>query len=180
MKYTHTCEINTHTHQINTWSELVRLTDCWWCGLCSDGHHSTDPWSSSGSMNQSGYNSMLGNSAHASQSSSYCGIHPHDRLVSSPLSLSLFSSITPQCVISVSGVFQSYPSHSSAEINPSLPPMSSFHRSGGGGGGGGGSSNHYSTASCSATTNGTDSVMRERWIKHNKIIEIRSNFYIYW
>ncbi|XP_050948856.1 transcription factor 4 isoform X5 [Labeo rohita] len=93
-----------------------------------DGHHSTDPWSSSGSMNQPGYNSMLGNSTHSAQSSSYCGLHPHDRL--------------------------SYPSHSSAEINPSLPPMSSFHRSGG--------TNHYSTASCSATTNGTDSVMANR------------------
>ncbi|XP_067231183.1 transcription factor 4-like isoform X5 [Chanodichthys erythropterus] len=93
-----------------------------------DGHHSTDPWSSSGSMNQPGYNSMLGNSTHSAQSSSYCGLHPHERL--------------------------SYPSHSSAEINPSLPPMSSFHRSGG--------TNHYSTASCSATTNGTDSVMANR------------------
>uniref|UniRef100_A0A8C2AVF0 Transcription factor 4 n=1 Tax=Cyprinus carpio TaxID=7962 RepID=A0A8C2AVF0_CYPCA len=87
-----------------------------------------DPWSSSGSMNQPGYNSMLGNSTHSAQSSSYCGLHPHDRL--------------------------SYPSHSSAEINPSLPPMSSFHRSGG--------TNHYRTASCSATTNGTDSVMANR------------------
>ncbi|XP_052392731.1 LOW QUALITY PROTEIN: transcription factor 4-like [Carassius gibelio] len=93
-----------------------------------DGHHSTDPWSSSGSMNQPGYNGMLGNSTHSAQSSSYCGLHPHDRL--------------------------SYPSHSSAEINPSLPPMSSFHRSGG--------TNHYSTASCSASTNGTDSVMVNR------------------
>ncbi|XP_067280542.1 transcription factor 4-like isoform X3 [Pseudorasbora parva] len=94
-----------------------------------DGHHSTDPWSSSGSMNQPGYNSMLGNSTHSAQSSSYCGLHPHERL--------------------------SYPSHSTAEINPSLPPMSSFHRSGG--------TNHYSTASCSATTtNGTDSVMANR------------------
>ncbi|XP_056301742.1 transcription factor 4-like isoform X3 [Danio aesculapii] len=93
-----------------------------------DGHHSTDPWSSSGSMNQPGYNSMLGNSTHSAQSSSYCGLHPHDRL--------------------------SYPSHSSAEINPSLPPMSSFHRSGG--------SSHYSTASCSATTNGTDGTMANR------------------
>uniref|UniRef100_A0A8C2JA39 Transcription factor 4 n=1 Tax=Cyprinus carpio TaxID=7962 RepID=A0A8C2JA39_CYPCA len=93
-----------------------------------NGHHSTDPWSSSGSMNQPGYNSMLGNSTHSAQSSSYCGLHPHDRL--------------------------SYPSHSSAEINPSLPPMSSFHRSGG--------TNHYSAASCSATTNGTDSVMANR------------------
>ncbi|XP_074547245.1 transcription factor 4 isoform X6 [Halichoeres trimaculatus] len=99
-----------------------------------DGHHSGDPWSSSSSsMSQQGYHgSMLGggNSSHGpSQSSSYCGIHPHDRL--------------------------SYPSHSSADISSSLPPMSSFHRGGGSGGGG----NHYSTASCTAPTNGTDSIM---------------------
>ncbi|XP_072228730.1 transcription factor 4 isoform X3 [Leuresthes tenuis] len=99
-----------------------------------DGHHSGDPWSSSSSsMSQQGYHgSMLGggNSAHGpSQSSSYCGIHPHDRL--------------------------SYPSHSSADINSSLPPMSSFHRGGGSGGG----ANHYSTASCTAPTNGTDTAM---------------------
>lgn len=50
--------------------------------MTSDGHHSTDPWSSSGSMNQPGYNSMLGNSTHSAQSSSYCGLHPHERLVS--------------------------------------------------------------------------------------------------
>uniref|UniRef100_A0A8C1VA16 Transcription factor 4 n=1 Tax=Cyprinus carpio TaxID=7962 RepID=A0A8C1VA16_CYPCA len=80
-----------------------------------DGHHSTDPWSSSGSMNQPGYNSMLGNSTHSAQSSSYCGLHPHDRLVST---------------------------------------FFNFHRSGG--------TNHYSAASCSATTNGTDSVMANR------------------
>uniref|UniRef100_A0AAQ4PEZ5 Transcription factor 4 n=1 Tax=Gasterosteus aculeatus aculeatus TaxID=481459 RepID=A0AAQ4PEZ5_GASAC len=103
-----------------------------------DGHHSGDPWSSSSSsMGQQGYHgSMLGggNSSHAaSQSSSYCGIHPHDRL--------------------------SYPSHSSADINSSLPPMSSFHRGAGGGGGGG---NHYSTASCTASTNGTESIMANR------------------
>ncbi|KAL0963238.1 hypothetical protein UPYG_G00351550 [Umbra pygmaea] len=93
-----------------------------------DGHHSADPWSSSSGMNQPGYSGMLGNSSHGPQSSSYCGshIHPHDRL--------------------------SYPSHSSADINPSLPPMSSFHRG----------STHYSTASCTATTNGTDSVMANR------------------
>ncbi|XP_014900936.1 transcription factor 4 isoform X4 [Poecilia latipinna] len=102
-----------------------------------DGHHSGDPWSSSSSsMSQQGYHSSMlggGNSAHsAAQSSSYCGIHPHDRL--------------------------SYPSHSSsADISSSLPPMSSFHRGGGGGG-----ANHYSTASCTAPTNGTDSVMANR------------------
>ncbi|MFT7815377.1 transcription factor 4 isoform X1 [Arapaima gigas] len=89
-----------------------------------DGHHSTDPWSSSSGMSQPGYSGMLGSSSHGPQSSSYCGLHPHERL--------------------------SYPSHSSADINSSLPPMSSFHRSG---------SNHYSAASCTATTNGTDSVL---------------------
>ncbi|XP_068429421.1 transcription factor 4 isoform X3 [Clinocottus analis] len=108
-----------------------------------DGHHSGDPWSSSSSsMGQQGYHgSMLGggNSSHGpTQSSSYCGIHPHDRL--------------------------SYPSHSSADINSSLPPMSSFHRGAGGGGGGGsgGGGNHYSTASCTASTNGTESIMANR------------------
>uniref|UniRef100_A0A8C7CHV2 Transcription factor 4 n=1 Tax=Oncorhynchus kisutch TaxID=8019 RepID=A0A8C7CHV2_ONCKI len=93
-----------------------------------DGHHSADPWSSSSGMNQPGYSGMLGNSSHGPQSSSYCGTHLHDRL--------------------------SYPPHSSADINPSLPPMSSFHRSS--------ASNQYSTASCTATTNGTDSVMANR------------------
>uniref|UniRef100_A0A8C3G6V8 Transcription factor 4 n=1 Tax=Cyclopterus lumpus TaxID=8103 RepID=A0A8C3G6V8_CYCLU len=107
-----------------------------------DGHHSGDPWSSSSSsMSQQGYHgSMLGggNSSHGpTQSSSYCGIHPHDRL--------------------------SYPSHSSADINSSLPPMSSFHRAAGGGGeGSGGGGNHYSTASCTASTNGTESIMANR------------------
>uniref|UniRef100_A0A3Q3WLV9 Transcription factor 4 n=1 Tax=Mola mola TaxID=94237 RepID=A0A3Q3WLV9_MOLML len=102
-----------------------------------DGHHSGDPWSSgSSSMTQQGYHSSMlagGNSGHGpAQSSSYCGIHPHDRL--------------------------SYPSHSSADISSSLPPMSSFHRAGGSGGG----ANHYSTASCTAPTNGTDSIMANR------------------
>ncbi|KAG8599160.1 hypothetical protein GDO81_002906 [Engystomops pustulosus] len=44
-----------------------------------DGHHSSDPWSSSG-MNQASYGGMLGNSSHIPQSSSYCNLHPHDRL----------------------------------------------------------------------------------------------------
>ncbi|XP_037122277.1 transcription factor 4-like isoform X4 [Syngnathus acus] len=101
-----------------------------------DGHHSADHWSSSSSnISQQGYHSSMlggGNSAHGpSQSSSYCGVHPHDRL--------------------------SYPAHSSADINSSLPPMSSFHRGAGSG------ANHYSTASCStAPTNGTDSIMANR------------------
>ncbi|KAJ6662949.1 hypothetical protein lerEdw1_010770 [Lerista edwardsae] len=89
-----------------------------------DGHHSSDPWSSSSGMNQPGYGGMLGNSSHIPQSSSYCSLHPHDRL--------------------------SYPSHSSADINSSLPPMSTFHRSG---------TTHYSASSCTPPANGTDSIM---------------------
>ncbi|KAK6316491.1 hypothetical protein J4Q44_G00140150 [Coregonus suidteri] len=50
----------------------------------SDGHHSADPWSSSSGMNQPGYSGMLGNSSHGPQSSSYCGTHPHDRLLIIP------------------------------------------------------------------------------------------------
>ncbi|XP_058851296.1 transcription factor 4 isoform X9 [Acipenser ruthenus] len=92
-----------------------------------DGHHSTDPWSSSSGMNQPGYSGMPVNSSHIPQTSSYCGLHPHER--------------------------QSYPSHSSSDINSSLPPMSSFHRSG---------TNHYSASSCTAPTNGTDSVLANR------------------
>ncbi|XP_061026084.1 transcription factor 4 isoform X8 [Eubalaena glacialis] len=92
-----------------------------------DGHHSSDPWSSSSGMNQPGYGGMLSNSSHIPQSSSYCSLHPHERL--------------------------SYPSHSSADINSSLPPMSTFHRSG---------TNHYSTSSCTPPANGTDSIMANR------------------
>ncbi|XP_061471007.1 transcription factor 4 isoform X9 [Rhineura floridana] len=92
-----------------------------------DGHHSSDPWSSSSGMNQPGYGGMLGNSSHIPQSSSYCSLHPHERL--------------------------SYPSHSSADINSSLPPMSTFHRSG---------TTHYSASSCTPPANGTDSIMANR------------------
>ncbi|XP_074693236.1 transcription factor 12 isoform X3 [Strix aluco] len=68
-------------------------------------HNSSDLWSSSNGMSQPGYGGMLGgSSSHMSQSSSYGGLHTHDRL--------------------------SYPPHSVSptDINASLPPMSSFHR----------------------------------------------------
>uniref|UniRef100_A0A8C3UDG4 Transcription factor 4 n=1 Tax=Catharus ustulatus TaxID=91951 RepID=A0A8C3UDG4_CATUS len=68
-----------------------------------DGHHGSDPWSSSSGMSQGGYGAMLGNSSHMGQPGGYCSLHPHERL--------------------------SYPSHSSAELSSGLPPMSSFHRS---------------------------------------------------
>uniref|UniRef100_A0A8C0IF66 Transcription factor 4 n=1 Tax=Bubo bubo TaxID=30461 RepID=A0A8C0IF66_BUBBB len=50
-------------------------------------------------------------------------------------------------------LYVSYPSHSSADINSSLPPMSTFHRSG---------TNHYSASSCTPPANGTDSIMANR------------------
>ncbi|XP_031951902.1 transcription factor 4 isoform X4 [Corvus moneduloides] len=92
-----------------------------------DGHHGSDPWSSSSGMNQAGYGGMLGGSSHLGQAGSYCSLHPHERL--------------------------SYPSHSSADINSSLPPMSTFHRSG---------TNHYSASSCTPPANGTDSILANR------------------
>ncbi|NXI87278.1 ITF2 factor, partial [Rhipidura dahli] len=92
-----------------------------------DGHHGSDPWSSSSGMSQPGYGGMLGSASHLAQAGSYCSLHPHERL--------------------------SYPAHSSAELNASLPPMSSFHRAG---------SNPYGTASCTPPSNGTDSILANR------------------
>ncbi|XP_032889153.1 transcription factor 4 isoform X13 [Amblyraja radiata] len=92
-----------------------------------DGHHNSDPWSSSGGMNQPTYGGMLVNSSQVPQSSSYCNLHPQDRL--------------------------NYTSHSSTNINASLPPMSSFHRSG---------TNHYGASSCTPPANGTDNIMVSR------------------
>uniref|UniRef100_A0A672IP71 BHLH domain-containing protein n=1 Tax=Salarias fasciatus TaxID=181472 RepID=A0A672IP71_SALFA len=68
-------------------------------------HSSTDPWNSSNGISQAGYGGMLaGSSSHMPQSGNYSSLHSHDRL--------------------------NYPAHSvSPDINASLPPMSSFHRS---------------------------------------------------
>lgn len=68
-------------------------------------HSSSDPWSSSNGISQTGYGGMLtGSSSHMPQSGNYSSLHSHDRL--------------------------NYPAHSvSPDINASLPPMSSFHRS---------------------------------------------------
>uniref|UniRef100_A0A1A8G6W0 Transcription factor 12 n=1 Tax=Nothobranchius korthausae TaxID=1143690 RepID=A0A1A8G6W0_9TELE len=71
-----------------------------------DGTHSTsDPWNPSSGIAQPGYGGMLaGSSSHMAQSGNYSTLHSHDRL--------------------------NYPAHSvSPDINASLPPMSSFHRS---------------------------------------------------
>uniref|UniRef100_A0A671YN14 Transcription factor 12 n=1 Tax=Sparus aurata TaxID=8175 RepID=A0A671YN14_SPAAU len=68
-------------------------------------HSSSDPWNSSNGISQPGYGGMLGgSSSHMPQSGNYSNLHSHDRL--------------------------NYPAHSvSPDINASLPPMSSFHRS---------------------------------------------------
>ncbi|XP_061820078.1 transcription factor 12 isoform X2 [Nerophis lumbriciformis] len=68
-------------------------------------HSSSDPWNSTNGISQPGYGGMLtGSSSHMPQSGNYSSLHSHDRL--------------------------NYPAHSiSPDVNASLPPMSSFHRS---------------------------------------------------
>ncbi|XP_067258050.1 transcription factor 12 isoform X5 [Chanodichthys erythropterus] len=69
-------------------------------------HNSSELWNSSNGISQPGYGGMLGgSSSHMPQSGNYSNLHSHDRL--------------------------NYPPHSVSptDINASLPPMSSFHRS---------------------------------------------------
>ncbi|XP_056601970.1 transcription factor 12 isoform X6 [Triplophysa dalaica] len=69
-------------------------------------HSSSDQWNSSNGISQPGYGGMLGgSSSHMPQSGNFSNLHSHDRL--------------------------NYPPHSVSptDINASLPPMSSFHRS---------------------------------------------------
>ncbi|KAJ8343537.1 hypothetical protein SKAU_G00308660 [Synaphobranchus kaupii] len=91
--------------------------------------NSTDPWNSSNGINQPGYGGMMGgSSSHMPQPGNYGNMHSHDRLA--------------------------YPVHSVSptDINPSLPPMSSFHRTGP-------STSPYVTASHTPPVNATESVM---------------------
>ncbi|XP_014437387.1 transcription factor 12 isoform X6 [Tupaia chinensis] len=95
-------------------------------------HNSSDLWSSSNGMSQPGFGGILGTStSHMSQSNSYGSLHSHDRL--------------------------SYPPHSVSptDINTSLPPMSSFHRSST-------SSSPYVAASHTPPINGSDSILGTR------------------
>ncbi|XP_077085570.1 transcription factor 12 isoform X9 [Siphateles boraxobius] len=92
-------------------------------------HNSTDPWSSSNGISQPGYGGMLGgSSSHMPQSGNYSNLHSHDRL--------------------------NYPPHSVSptDINASLPPMSSFHRSSA-------SSSPFVTASHTPPVNTAEGVM---------------------
>ncbi|XP_034431930.1 transcription factor 12 isoform X4 [Hippoglossus hippoglossus] len=91
-------------------------------------HSSSDPWNSPNGISQSGYGGMLaGSSSHMPQSGNFTSLHSHDRL--------------------------NYPTHSvSPEINSSLPPMSSFHRSNT-------STSPFVNAAHSASVNTADGVM---------------------
>ncbi|XP_072326824.1 transcription factor 12 isoform X2 [Scyliorhinus torazame] len=94
-------------------------------------HNSSDLWNSSNGMHQPSYGGMLGSSSsHVSQSSSYSSLHTHDRL--------------------------NYPLHSVSptDINPSLPPMSSFHR--------GSTSSPYVAASHTPPVNGSENHLGNR------------------
>ncbi|KAM9408949.1 transcription factor 12 isoform 2-T2 [Pholidichthys leucotaenia] len=91
-----------------------------------DTHSSSDPWNSSNGISQSGYGGMLtGSSSHMPQSGNYSSLHSHDRL--------------------------NYPAHS-PDINASLPPMSSFHRSNT-------STSPFVTAAHTPSVNSADGVM---------------------
>ncbi|KAM6949919.1 transcription factor 12 [Lycodopsis pacificus] len=91
-------------------------------------HSSSDPWNSSNGISQPGYGGMLaGSSSHMPQSGHYGSLHSHDRL--------------------------NYPAHSvSPDINASLPPMSSFHRSNP-------STSPFVTAAHTTSVNTVDGVM---------------------
>ncbi|XP_041844663.1 transcription factor 12 isoform X6 [Melanotaenia boesemani] len=91
-------------------------------------HSSSDPWNSSSGIGQPGYGGMLaGSSSHMPQSGNYSSLHSHERL--------------------------NYPAHSvSPDINASLPPMSSFHRSNT-------STSPFVTAAHTPSVNSADGVM---------------------
>ncbi|XP_060894595.1 transcription factor 12 isoform X2 [Labrus mixtus] len=91
-------------------------------------HSSSDPWNSSNGISQPGYGGMLaGSSSHLPQSGNYNSLQAHDRL--------------------------NYPTHSvSPDINASLPPMSSFHRSNS-------NTSPFVTASHTPSSNSADGVM---------------------
>ncbi|KAK2854062.1 hypothetical protein Q5P01_006723 [Channa striata] len=91
-------------------------------------HSSSDPWNSPSGISQPGYGGMLaGSSSHMPQSGNYSGLHSHERL--------------------------NYPAHSvSPDINASLPPMSSFHRSNA-------STSPFVTAAHTPSVNTADGVM---------------------
>ncbi|XP_062845306.1 transcription factor 12 isoform X2 [Trichomycterus rosablanca] len=92
-------------------------------------HNSSDPWNSSNGISQPAYGGILGgSSSHMPQSGNYSSLHSHERL--------------------------NYPPHpvSPSDINASLPPMSSFHRSAA-------STSPFVTASHTPPVNTTDGVM---------------------
>ncbi|XP_078735336.1 transcription factor 12-like isoform X2 [Lampetra fluviatilis] len=118
-----------------------------------DGPHvPNELWPPTNGMNHSGYGGVLGGPpAHVAQSAGGYGpgMHPHERLS------------------------QGYPgrSVSPVDMNPTLPPMSSFHRGAGGGGGGGGGpsmqqggppSSYGPGSARTPPINGSDAIMGNR------------------
>ncbi|CAN0321564.1 unnamed protein product, partial [Lampetra planeri] len=116
-----------------------------------DGPHvPNELWPPTNGMNHSGYGGVLGGPpAHVAQSAGGYGpgMHPHERL--------------------------GYPgrSVSPVDMNPTLPPMSSFHRGAGGGGGGGGGpsmqqggppSSYGPGSARTPPINGSDAIMGNR------------------
>ncbi|KAM3865962.1 transcription factor E2-alpha-like [Diretmus argenteus] len=96
-------------------------------------HPSADPWGSTGSMVQSGYSAMLGNSPHLGQHGPFTAINPQDRLKRQPLPLSP----------------QNYPLHGS-EVNGAHP--SGFHSG----------SSSYGVPNHTPPIAGTDTIMANR------------------
>ncbi|XP_069796281.1 transcription factor 12-like isoform X2 [Narcine bancroftii] len=96
--------------------------------LLPDGHHNaSEVWSPSGGIGQANYGAVTaGTTPHMSQVNGYSNLHPHERLPYTP-----------------------------AEVNASLPPVASFHRSTT-------SSSPFTTSSHTPPLNGSESLMGSR------------------
>ncbi|XP_067832071.1 transcription factor 12-like isoform X1 [Heptranchias perlo] len=96
--------------------------------LLPDGHHnSSELWGPSGGISQANYGGVPGGpSSHMSQANSYSNLHPHERLPYSP-----------------------------SDVNATLPPVASFHRSSS-------SSTPFVTSSHTPPLNTSESLMGSR------------------
>ncbi|XP_051901791.1 transcription factor 12-like isoform X1 [Pristis pectinata] len=96
--------------------------------LLPDGHHNTSElWTPSGGISQANYGAVpAGATPHMSQANGYSNLHPHERLPYSP-----------------------------AEVNATLPPVASFHRSST-------SSTPFATSSHTPPLNSSESLMGSR------------------
>jgi len=97
--------------------------------------NSPDIWNAVNGLNQQGYEGALGaTSTHQTQPGSYSSLQPtHSHLVSLPSPawmLTLKSFLTPVVLTVCLPTVQDFSPHSvvAADMNRSLPPMSTFHR----------------------------------------------------